>query len=166
MTNEAMISAHNADKTQTYTMAVNKFADLTQAEFKSIYLGYKSTGRLASDESTVMVGDVNWVSQGAVQDVKDQGQCGSCWAFSAVASTESAKFLSTGTLGDFSEQQLVSCDTQDSGCNGGLMDTAFEYFISAGICTESSYPYTSGSGSSGSCKVSSCTKDSFTISSY
>jgi KDEL-tailed cysteine endopeptidase len=104
MTNEAMINAHNSDKTQTYTMAVNKFADLTQAEFKSIYLGYKSTGRLASDESTVMVGDVNWVSQGAVQDVKDQGQCGSCWAFSAVASTESAKFLATGTLGDFSEQ--------------------------------------------------------------
>jgi len=168
MVNEAMINAHNADNTQTYKMGINKFTDLTQEEFKSIYLGYKSSGKrtVAVDDSTTMVGDVDWVSQGAVQSVKDQGQCGSCWAFSAVASAESAKFLSTGVIGNFSEQQLVSCDYNDSGCNGGLMDTAFEYFIGAGICTESSYPYTSGSGSSGSCQSSSCTKDSFTISNY
>jgi len=66
MTNEAMINAHNADSTQTYKMTVNKFADLTKEEFKSIYLGYKSNGKVAAEVSTEMVGDKNWVTEGGV----------------------------------------------------------------------------------------------------
>lgn len=103
-TNEAQINAHNSN-TQTHTEEVNHFSYLTQEEFKSIYLGYKSKGlkALKSEIEVPVVGDINWVEQGAVQVVKDQGQCGSCWAFSAVASAESLKFLTTGTLGAFSE---------------------------------------------------------------
>ena len=79
--------------------------DLTKEEFKAMYLGYKPTGKVADalDDGADQVGDVNWVTKGAVQKVKDQGQCGSCWAFSTVASTESLKFINKGTLGDFSE---------------------------------------------------------------
>jgi len=164
MINEASINEHNADKTQTYTKAVNSFADLTQEEFKSIYLGYKSNKvhNAVADESSSFIGDVNWVTKGDVQAVKNQGQCGSCWAFSTVASCESLKAINTGTLGDFSEQQLVDCSGSygNQGCNGGLMDNGFKYFIAKGICTEGSYPYTAQDGT---CKASSCTKDSFTI---
>lgn len=98
-----------------------------------------------------------------VQRVKNQGQCGSCWAFSAVATTESADALFGSGLGDFSEQELVDCCTLggSAGCNGGWMNDGVQYLASNGICTESSYPY---QGVDGSCEVSSCTKSSFTIS--
>jgi len=167
MINEAEIIAHNADKTQTYTKAVNFFADMTKEEFKSIYLQFKprETKKVVADETHEFIGDVNWVTAGKVQRVKNQGQCGSCWAFSTVASCESWDAINDGTLGDFSEQQLVDCSGSygNNGCSGGLMDNGFKYFRDNGICTESSYPYTAQDGS---CKVSSCTKSSFTISGY
>ena len=101
---------------------------------------------------------VDWVSKGAVTPVKNQGQCGSCWAFSTTGSFEGAYQVATGNLVSFSEQNLVSCDTVDDGCSGGLMDNAFGWIKSnGGLCTEDDYPYTSGSGSSGSCKTS-CSK--------
>merc|ERR1712159_490110 len=100
----------------------------------------------------------DWVALGAVTPVKNQGQCGSCWAFSTTGSFEGAYQVATGNLVSFSEQNLVSCDTVDDGCSGGLMDNAFGWIKSnGGLCTEDDYPYTSGSGSSGSCKTS-CSK--------
>jgi cathepsin L len=133
-----------------FHVGINKFADLTSEEFVSIYNGMKINKQPGPvdgpAEKSGVTGDiVNWVNKGAVTGIKDQGQCGSCWSFSATGSMEGSKFLSTGTLTSLSEQNLVDCSTAqgNDGCNGGLMDQAFQYVISnGGIDTEASYPYT------------------------
>merc|ERR1712080_5962 len=96
---------------------------------------------------------VDWTTKGVVNLVKNQGQCGSCWAFSTIGSIESRSAIATGSLPDLAEQQLVDCDKVDSGCSGGLMDNAFRYAEQNAICTENSYPYTARGGS---CQKSSC----------
>merc|ERR1711998_827491 len=95
---------------------------------------------------------------GYKQPVNHQGQCGSCWAFSTTGAVEGSNFIKTGTLKSFSEEQLVECSTQNNGCNGGLMDYAFQYIESNGIELESQYPYTSGSGQVGSCTYEQASK--------
>jgi C1A family cysteine protease len=142
--NLAKIESHNADKTQTHTLGVTQFSDLTQDEFVKIYLNtrvnHKFTdevhGRTAA--STPQVGDVDWVSNGKVSKVKNQGNCGSCWAFSANAAIESA-YLIAGQDLDLSEQQLVDCSRAygNQGCSGGWMDSAFQYVIDHGIASTS-----------------------------
>ncbi|KAL2926204.1 putative cysteine protease RD21B [Bienertia sinuspersici] len=158
--NLKFIDNHNSDDSQTYKLGLNKFADLTNDEFKSVYLGKKKSSMLSSTKTKVKSdrylfkeGDelpksVDWREKGAVPEVKDQGQCGSCWAFSTIAAVEGINQIVTGDLLSLSEQELVDCDTSyNSGCDGGLMDYAFEFIINnGGIDTESDYPYKARDG--------------------
>jgi KDEL-tailed cysteine endopeptidase len=153
--NVAKIIAHNTGNS-SWTMAVNKFADLTADEFKAMYTGgfvqpKKSLRRAAVGPFNVTANptSVDWTTKGAVTPVKNQEQCGSCWAFSTTGSVEGAWFLAKGTLPSLSEQQLVDCSDAEGnqGCNGGLMDQAFQYIIdNKGITTEAAYPYTATDG--------------------
>lgn len=149
--NMEKIAAHNAGN-HTWTMAVNKYADLTSAEFRSRTSGgaagfYKPNAEkyyVPVNLRASLPSSVDWVSAGAVTPVKNQGQCGSCWSFSSTGAMEGAWFIAKGALVSLSEQQLVDCSTAEGnmGCNGGMMDYAFQYVISnGGITCESDYPY-------------------------
>jgi len=167
--NYAKIQAHNSQEGVSYTMALNEFADMTADEFKSMYYGLNSSSNSFGDKFVAPDGytpqaSVDWRTKGVVTPVKDQGQCGSCWAFSTTGAVESAVAIKTGTLTSLSEQQLVDCagSSGNQGCNGGLMDDAFQWIISqGGLCTEEDYPYTARNGL---CQKT-CSKVS-TISSY
>ena len=154
-------------------MGINQFTDLTPEEFKAKYVGGLKTEvgsygcKSFSSDAVEAPASIDWRTNGAVTSVKDQGQCGSCWTFSATGAIEGAWAVSKGQLIDLSEEQLVECATGmqygSHGCSGGQMEGAFKYVIEHGQCALSAYPYTSGNGQSGSCQscqpvahVSSC----------
>jgi C1A family cysteine protease len=119
------------------------------------------TGVESPDRFTGLPSSVDWSMKNAVTPVKDQGQCGSCWSFSTTGALEGAYAIKTGNLASFSEQQLVDCDTlgnggRDHGCNGGLMDNAFNWISkNGGLCSETAYPYVSGTTkTAGTCQKS------------
>ena len=161
---------HNLDKSQNFSMGINQFTDLTSEEFKTQFTSgltldttdkYGCKSFTSSDISSPS--SIDWREKKAVTSVKDQGQCGSCWSFSSTGASEGAWAVTTGELVDLSEEQLVECATGiqygSHGCQGGQMQGAFKYLIQNGQCSLSSYPYTSGTGNSGSCKkCSSITK--------
>ncbi|KAH8049501.1 C1 peptidase-like protein [Aureococcus anophagefferens] len=142
---------------------VTQFMDLTEAEFKAQYLNYVPSEQVlaedvyAAPEGFAAPGSLDWRTKqsGVVSDVKDQGQCGSCWAFSATEQIESEWVLAGNDPLVFAPQQIVSCDKVDQGCNGGNTETAYAYVEKAGgMALESAYPYKSGtSGNTGRCKV-------------
>jgi len=129
-------------------VTLNHFADWTHEEYKRLlgYQGPQMNQQTNEKPENVTADTVNWVTKGAVTNVKNQGSCGSCWAFSTTGSVEGAMFLSTGKLQSFSEQQLVDCSKSNSGCNGGWMDTAFQYIETNPLMLESDYPYTARDG--------------------
>jgi len=149
--NKKYVDMHNenADKFG-YRLEMNKFGDLDAGEFANIYNGYRSRRRSSNTTAKFVAtgaqlpDEVDWRTKGCVTGVKNQGQCGSCWAFSATGSLEGQHQLKTGNLVSLSEQNLVDCSGKygNDGCNGGLMDDAFEYIkANHGIDTEASYPY-------------------------
>jgi xylem cysteine proteinase len=174
--------AEENSKNLTYRLRLNQFGDLTGDEFK-----YKINGKSGSClkpedkkrklprsdalklKSLNVPSSIDWTDYNGksyVTPVKNQGDCGSCWAFSAVACTECRYAIDTGTLNDLSEQQVVDCSDSygNDGCDGGWMDYAFEYIIAnGGLCTETAYPYT---GEDGTCKSTSCGKFYNPMSSY
>jgi len=168
--NLRLINQHNTEHAlglHTFTLGVNKFADMTSGEFGAYYNGLRSEGQNDLNVVEIEAGDlpetVDWRTKGYVTPVKNQKSCGSCWAFSAVGSMEGAHFKKTGKLVSLSEQNLVDCDHVDMGCQGGLPKNAFEYVIkNKGIDTEASYPY---HGRKGQCKFSKSNIGA-TISSY
>jgi len=152
--NRDYIEKFNAEE-HTFKLAMNEFGDLSNEEFKKL-LGTKpklmklSSHQVHTDTSD-LPDSLDWRTKGVVTPIKDQGQCGSCWSFSTTGSVEGAWALAKGSanLVSLSEQNLIDCSTPqgNQGCDGGLMDDAFQYIITNnGIDTEKSYPYTAADG--------------------
>ena len=141
----AEVAVHNADKTNAYEKGINQFSDLTQDEFAAKYLTLKVKAQVHSRtmQDSNINGDIDWVAAGKVTPVKNQAQCGSCWAFSAVAAIESGLLVAGQGATNLSEQQLVDCSRSygNQGCNGGWMDSAFQYVRDKGLTTTQAYPY-------------------------
>lgn len=139
----------DSKSTTTHTIGITKFFDLTPQEFKLTYLNLQINlyHVLKAQSYSYTISDVqtpaefDWRKKGAVGPIKDQGQCGSCWAFSAVANLEGIYFIKTGKSIVLSEQELVDCDKVDSGCNGGIMENAFNFVKANGLATSREYPY-------------------------
>ena len=134
--NDDVIESHNAKKDETYTLGHNQFSHMSFDEFKAyVRLGLDERAEEtvadnvleAPQNLSALPASIDWSTKGAVTGVKDQGNCGSCWSFSATGALEGAYQIKYGSLVSFSEQNLVSCDTIDSACNGGLMDNAFSW---------------------------------------
>ena len=143
--NLAKVEAHNAQKDKTYEQGLNQFSALTQEEFAQTYLTLqvpKEFQNIEAHEEHYVAGDIDWNSQGYVTPVKNQGQCGSCWAFSTTGGLEGLA-KSKGALESFSESQLVDCSGSygNQACNGGLMTNALKYVKAQGIVHEDEYPY-------------------------
>jgi len=166
--NVAMIKQHNAAPGMTWTAGLNQFSDMTSEQFASFYLGTRP--RPAGVKAPLEYlpkgnadSSVDWRTKGAVNPIKNQGQCGSCWAFSTVLSFEGQTFIKNGKLENLSEQDIVDCVSGVTingsaccdGCQGGLMDAAFKYMLAkqkGTDSTEESYPYRAVTGS---CKFAS-----------
>lgn len=145
VSNKYFVFNHNMNKSKTFQIEMNAFADqnLTKIPGKNVVLSYSIFKKpqifyeLENDLPLV----VDWREKGVVTEVKNQGECGSCWTFSATGSIEGQLAKQTGILNSYSEAQIVDCDTYGSGCSGGLMDNAFRYVIENGIELEVAYPY-------------------------
>ncbi|PHT30402.1 Senescence-specific cysteine protease SAG39 [Capsicum baccatum] len=163
--NLKFIESINKAGNLSYKLGINEFADITSDEFFAKYTAlnmpssHPSPSPMSSAEFMIndltdddIPSNLDWRDNGVVTQVKHQGRCGCCWAFSSVAATEGINKIKTGKLVSLSEQELVDCDTSsDMGCEGGLMDDAFKFIIkNHGLTTESNYPY---KGTDGTCKT-------------
>lgn len=165
MENKLKIARHNrrqANGLHSFTLGLNKYADMTPQEFKRTMNGYKPSLRtnrgekvspvevlataelLSVDDESKIPRQVDWRHSGFVTPIKDQGQCGSCWSFSATGALEGHNAKKNGDLISLSEQNLMDCSRKygNMGCEGGLMENAFKYIRdNSGVDTENSYPY-------------------------
>ena len=136
------------EENNSYRSGITKFSDMTYQEFAKIYLNLNYNAMAIANFHPHIVKLTNaapeawdWRDKGYVAHVKDQGSCGSCWAFSTMANLEGQYYKNKGKMVTFSEQMLVDCDTYDSGCNGGLMENTFDWLKENGIMTDADYPY-------------------------
>uniref|UniRef100_A0A453L6F7 Uncharacterized protein n=2 Tax=Triticinae TaxID=1648030 RepID=A0A453L6F7_AEGTS len=168
---------------RSYTLTDNKFADLTNEEFRAKVLGLGAPGRAGrraprtenfapvtmpekeiDDDNSTLPKEVDWRKKGAVVPVKNQGGCGSCWAFAAVAAMEGLNHIKNGKLVSLSEQELVDCDAEAVGCAGGFMSWAYEFVMdNHGLTTEASYPYL---GVNGVCQTAKLNETTVSIAGY
>ncbi|XP_060189901.1 zingipain-2-like [Lycium barbarum] len=154
--NVKFVESFNKNGTKPYKLGINEFADLTSEEFLKYYTTHglnkfssksqQSSPAIFSSFKYENMSDVpsfmDWTKSGAVTNVKHQGQCGCCWAFAAVGALEGANKLSRSKLISLSEQELLDCTTENNGCNGGLITTAYDFIVkNGGIALESNYPY-------------------------
>ncbi|XP_031503030.1 cysteine protease XCP1-like [Nymphaea colorata] len=141
-------------KNKSYWLGLNEFADMSHEEFKAKYLGTRPKRRdhggaghdagngFRYSNVVSIPKSVDWRRKGAVTAVKNQGQCGSCWAFSTVAAVEGINQIVTANLTSLSEQELVDCDDNNHGCNGGIIDYAYSFIVNnGGLHREEDYPY-------------------------
>jgi C1A family cysteine protease len=176
-------AAEHQARNPSTTFGMNLFSDMSEEEFKTRHNAQEHYRRhaaqprhnvltMSSEEVAATlrdVKDIDWRKKGAVTPVKDQGQCGSCWSFSTTGNIEGQWYLFNHSLVSLSEQELVSCDTVDSGCGGGLMDNAFNWLIQnmkGQIVADESYPYVSGTGNVPQCDMSGSKKIGAIITSY
>ena len=139
----------NSAPGQTVVLGHNKFSDWTHQEYKAM-LTFEPKDMTRNQEPTILdasknADSIDWIEKGAVNEVQDQAACGSCWAFSAIASMEGQHFVQSGELLKLSEQQCVDCDSESYGCSGGWQDNCMWYvYDNGGISLEKDYPYTAG----------------------
>ena len=162
--NVQFIYKHNQNYEKNFTLGINQFTDLTNDEFKDFVKSSKPKlydFNKCDPMVTVknnLPDSIDWREKNAVTEVKDQGQCGSCWSFSATGAIEGVNSIVNKFLQSFSEQELVDCSNErpyhNHGCNGGLMDSAFSYVIDNGLCDDKDYPYDAKENEcrSGQCK--------------
>jgi C1A family cysteine protease len=179
--NMQKIALWNTESDNGASVRPNQFTDLTNEEFVKYVHGNngkcfsgkrpqhtigKKGIQIKTDKVSANPTSVDWTTQGVVTPVKNQGQCGSCWAFSATGSIECNYAIAHGQLNSLSEQQLVDCSVAEGnlGCDGGEMDSAFEYVIKeGGLCSEAEYPYTAQDGK---CQATTCGTTYDVIKSY
>ncbi|PIN23306.1 Cysteine proteinase Cathepsin L [Handroanthus impetiginosus] len=144
------IESFNSAANRTFALGLTEFSDLSREELMASRMGYvkPSSSQMTPQsisfryqDATDLPSSIDWTAKGAVTDVKNQGPCGCCWAFSAAAAVEGIYQISGGNLISLSEQQLLDCNTDNYGCCGGFMEYAFKFITENGITAYENYPY-------------------------